>query len=55
MVVVNSICHFSVEKLVRKYLKLCQNVHSAILNIIDQTQHYKVRVTPSYWVDEWLP
>ena len=25
------------------------------LNIIDQTQHYKARVTPSHLVDEWLP
>jgi hypothetical protein len=25
------------------------------LNIIDQTQDYEARVTPSHLVDEWLP
>jgi transposase-like protein len=56
--VVDSICHLSVDKFVKKHLKRGQNVHSdalAALNIIDQTQNYEARVTPSYLVDEWLP
>jgi hypothetical protein len=56
--VVDSICHFSVNKFVKKHLKLGQKVHSdalPVLNIIDQTQDYEVRITPSHLVDEWLP
>ena len=58
MEVVYSICHFSVDEFVKKHLKRGQTVHSdalPALNIIDQTQHYEARVTPSYLVDEWLP
>jgi transposase-like protein len=58
MKVVDSICHFSVNKFVKKHLKRDQKVHSdalPALNIIDQTQNYETRVTPSYLVDEWLP
>jgi transposase-like protein len=58
MEVVNSICHFSVNKFVKKHLKSGQKVRSdalPALNIIDQTQNYEARVTPSYLVDEWLP
>ena len=55
MAVVDSICHFSVDDFVKKHLKRGQKVHSdalPALNIIDQTQHYEARVTPSYLVDE---
>jgi hypothetical protein len=58
MEVVDSICHFSVDNFVKKQLKRGQKVHSdalLALNIIDQTQHYEARVTPSYLVDKWLP
>jgi transposase-like protein len=58
MEVVDCICHFSVDEFVKKHLKRGQTVHSdalPALNIIDQTQHYEARVTPSYLVDEWLP
>jgi hypothetical protein len=58
MAVVDSICHFSVNEFVKKHLKPGQKVHSdalPALNIIDQTQNYEARVTPSYLVDEWLP
>jgi len=58
MEAVDSICHLSVDKFVKKHLKLGQEVHSdalAALNIIDQTQNYEARVTPSSLVDEWLP
>jgi transposase-like protein len=58
MEVVDSICHFSVDKFVKKHLKRGQKVHSdalPALNIIDQTQNYEARVTPSDLVDEWLP
>jgi hypothetical protein len=47
-----------VNKFVKKHLKAGQKVHSdalPALNIIDQTQNYEARVTPSYLVDEWLP
>jgi transposase-like protein len=57
MAVVDSICHFSVNKFVKKHLKLGQKVYSdalLALNIIDQTQVYEARVTPSHFVDEWL-
>jgi hypothetical protein len=39
-------------------MKRGQTVHSdalPALNIIDQTQNYEARVTPSYLVGEWLP
>jgi len=55
MEVVDSICHFSVDKFVKNHLKSGQTVRSdalPALNIIDQTQHYEARVTPSYLVDE---
>jgi hypothetical protein len=55
MAVVDSICHFSVDKFIKKHLKLGQKVHSdalPALNIIDQTQDYEARVTPSHLVDE---
>jgi hypothetical protein len=58
MVVVDSICHFSVDEFVKKHLKRGQTVHSdplPALSIIDQTHHYGARVTPGYLVDEWLP
>jgi len=58
MAVVDSICHFNVDKFVKKYLKLGQKVHSYVLptlNIIDQTQDYEARLTPSHLVDESLP
>ncbi len=58
MEVVDSICHFSVNKFVKKHLKSGEKVRSdalAALNIIDKTQNYEARVTPSYLVDEWLP
>lgn len=58
MVVVDSIFHFSINKFVKKHLKSGQKVRSdalPTLNIIDQTQNYEARVTPSYLVDEWLP
>ena len=58
MEVVDGICHFSVDNFVKKQLKRGQKVHSdalLALNIIDQTQHYEARVTPSYLVDKWLP
>ena len=58
MEVVDSICHFSVNKFVKKHLKSGQKVRSdalPALNVIDQTQNYEARVTPSYLVDEWLP
>lgn len=48
----------SVDKLVRKYLKRDQKVHSGelfSLNIVEKTQNYETSVTPSYLVDEWLP
>jgi transposase-like protein len=54
MAVVDSICYLSIDKFVKKHLKVGQKVHSDALNIIDQTQNYKARVTPSYLVDEWL-
>jgi transposase-like protein len=57
MEVVESVCHLSVDAFVKKHLKRGQEVHSdalAALNIIDQTQHYEARVTPSHLVDEWL-
>ena len=57
MQVVESVCHLSVDAFVKKHLKRGQEVHSdalAALNIIDQTQHYEARVTPSHLVDEWL-
>ncbi len=58
MEVVDNICHFSVDKFVKKHLKSGQKVRSdalPALNIIDQTQNYEARVTPSHLVDEWLP
>jgi transposase-like protein len=58
LAVVDSICHFSVNEFIKKHLKPGQKVHSdalPALNIIDQTQNYKARITPSYLVDEWLP
>ena len=58
MEAVSSVCHLSVDEFVRKHLKRGQEVHSdalPALNIIDQTQHYEARVTPSHLVDEWLP
>jgi transposase-like protein len=58
MEVVDSICHFSVDKFVKEHLKSGQKVRSDALpavNIIDQTQNYEARVTPSHLVDEWLP
>lgn len=58
MAVVDSICYFSVDKFVKKHLKLSQKVHSdalPALNIIDQTQDHEAKVTPSHLVDEWLP
>ena len=57
IVVVDSICYFSVDKFVKKHLKLSQKVHSdalPALNIIYQTQDYEARVTPSHLIDEWL-
>jgi transposase-like protein len=58
MQAVDSVCHLSVDKFVRKHLKRGQKVHSdalSALNIIDQTQDYEARVTSSYLFDEWLP
>jgi len=58
MEVVDSICHFSVNEFVKKHLKRGKKVHSdalSALSIIDQTQNYEARVTPSYLVNEWLP
>jgi hypothetical protein len=58
MEVVDSIFHSNADKYARIHLKRNQVVHSdalSALNIIDQTQHYKARVTPSYLVDECLP
>jgi hypothetical protein len=58
LLAVNSVCHLSVDAFVKKHLKRGQKVHSdalPALNIIDQTQHYEARVTPSHLVDEWLP
>jgi len=55
---VSSVCHLSVDEFVKKHLKRGQKVHSdalPALNIIDQTQYYEARVTPSHLVDEWLP
>jgi hypothetical protein len=46
MAVVDSICHFSVEKFAKRHLKIGQKVHSdalPALNIIDQTQDYEAR------------
>jgi hypothetical protein len=43
---------------VKKHVKRGQKVHSVALpalNVIDQTQQYEARVTPSHLVDEWLP
>ena len=43
---------------VKRHLKRGQEVHSdalAALNVIDRTQYYEARVTPSHLVDEWLP
>lgn len=57
MEVVDGICHFSVDKFVKKHLKSGRKVQSdalPALNIIDQTQNYEARVTPSHFVDEWL-
>jgi hypothetical protein len=58
MAVVDSICHFSVDKSVKKHLKKGQKMPLDALpplNIIDKTQSYEARVIPSYLVDEWLP
>jgi len=58
MEAVDSVCHLSVDKFVKKHLKRGQKVHSdalSALNIIEQTQDHEARVTPSYLVDEWLP
>ena len=58
MEVVDSICHLSVDNFVKKHLQPKQKVHSdayPALSIIDETQHYEARVTPSDLVDEWLP
>jgi transposase-like protein len=55
---VSSVCHLSVDEFVKKHLKRGRKVHSGALpalNIIDQTQYYEARVTPSYLVDEWRP
>jgi hypothetical protein len=55
MEVVDSICHFSVDKFVKEHLTSGQKVRSdalPALNIIDQTQNYEARVTPSHLVDE---
>ena len=44
MEVVDSICHLSIDKFVKKHLRCGQKVHSdalAALNIIEQTQNYK--------------
>ena len=57
MEVVDSICHFSVDKIVKKHFKAGQEVYSdalPVLNVTDQTQHYEARVTLSHLVGEWL-
>jgi hypothetical protein len=44
MIIVDNICHFSVEKFVKKHLKLGQKVPSDALpelTIIDQIQDYE--------------
>lgn len=46
------------DKFVKKHLKSGQKVRSDTLhalNIIDQTQNYEARVTPSHLINEWLP
>ncbi len=58
MEVVDSICHFNVDKFVKKHLKSGQHVRSdaiPVLNIIDQIQNYEARVPSDYLIDEWLP
>ena len=58
MQAVNSVCHETVDSFVRHHLLEGQHVRSdalSALNIINKTQHYEARVTPSELVDEWLP
>ncbi|MEZ8579196.1 IS1595 family transposase [Vibrio splendidus] len=58
MQAVDSVCHETVDAFVRRHLLAEQYVRSdglSALNIIDKTQNYEARVTPSELVDEWLP
>lgn len=58
MKAVDSVCHLSVDKFVKKHFKRGQKVHSdalSALNVIEQTQDNEARVTRSCLVDEWLP
>jgi hypothetical protein len=55
MQAVNSICHDNLEKFVIRHLGMQLEVHTdglPALNIIDKTQQYETRVTPSKLVDE---
>ena len=48
MAVVDSICHFSLNKFVKKHLKQGIKVHAdalPALNVIAQTQNYEARAT----------
>ncbi len=58
MQAVKSVCHETVKHFVVRHLNVQQEIHIyglTTLNIIDNTQQYEARVTPSELVDEWQP